>query len=115
MIQKIKNKIIEALGGYTAEEYTCRLNGLALRVNAVESELAHAEARNRRDVVMLRAKGEFARMYADALREDIKGEVLRQLAKGIEPYVKFDERPSAIHGLVECTAEVTVVKRGVYA
>ena len=114
MIQKIRDRIIESLGGYTEEEYNSRLNGLALRVNAVEAELAHAEAKNRRDVVTLRAKGEFSLMYADVLREDIKVELLRQLAKGIEPHVKFEERPSHIHGLIECTAEVTVFKRGGY-
>lgn len=110
MIQQIKDRIIEVLGGYTAEQHNRMLDRLEWRICALESEAATESARSRYGIATLRVKAEVNGVYEEILKEDIKGELVHQLAKAIKPHVKIGKRPSAKHGLIEYFAEITVVK-----
>lgn len=113
MIQRIKNWCIESLGGHTEEEYRWKLDGLALRVGAVEAELAKEDARRRRGVETVRVETVVSQYSSIVPKETIERSLLQELGASMKRYARFAERPAErLPGVFIYSAEITVVTGG---
>lgn len=118
MIQKIRNKIIKDLGGYTAEDYLdlhIRAENMRIEKMRAEAYLEHERAINRGRVVRLRAETSYHTIqcldgYVPEMQ--LRHGLIQKLAEAMLPHCVMRTREDKEKGLVFYSAGVSVVMGG---
>lgn len=118
MIQKIRDRIIESLGGYTVKSYCdllMRAENMRCEKLRAEARLEHERAINRGTGVRLRAETSYHLLqYLDGYVPEmlVRQHLVQKLAEAMLPHCVMRTREDKEKGIVFYSAEATVVIGG---